>query len=279
MDTLKNVANRFEIIANALILKWKTSCYHNKVLILVEGSDDRSFYYKFFNDEISSIELSGGCKTLIEIDRLIQKNGTISNHLCIKDSDFDRLNSNLINASNFFYADAHDYEMMCFKNENVRKDLISNLAIPYEESLFDNIFSELSYISFFKWMNYSNHLNLNFRKYNVSNKTTADLKDFDSIYNIICEDAKNPALLCIGDLDNFITNHRVYDKFELTNGHDFLKRLCCNLKFKDVPSNVCAEDKIKLLMRSCFTLKEFEKTDLYLKISEWCNMNVQILNK
>ena len=50
---------------------------------------------------------------------------------------------------NFFYADAHDYEMMCLNNENACVELFENLGIKYEESLLEKVFRELNYLSFF----------------------------------------------------------------------------------------------------------------------------------
>lgn len=45
---------------------------------------------------------------------------------------------------NIFYADAHDYEMMCLKNESTRQEIFENLAITYNEDLWKQIFQELN---------------------------------------------------------------------------------------------------------------------------------------
>ena len=60
MQNLQSVNNPI-ITANQYLLEWKTPSKAHKTLILVEGKDDREFYYKFFQDSNSEIKTSGGC--------------------------------------------------------------------------------------------------------------------------------------------------------------------------------------------------------------------------
>lgn len=144
MQNLQSVNNPI-ITANQYLLEWKTPSKAHKTLILVEGKDDREFYYKFFQDSNSEIKTSGGCGAFRKVYNCLQ--GKIKN-IAIKDSDFARLCHIFPTEDNIFYADAHDYEMMCLKNESTRQEIFENLAITYNEDLWKQIFQELNILSF-----------------------------------------------------------------------------------------------------------------------------------
>ena len=55
MQNLQSVNNPI-ITANQYLLEWKTPSKAHKTLILVEGKDDREFYYKFFQDSNSELK-------------------------------------------------------------------------------------------------------------------------------------------------------------------------------------------------------------------------------
>lgn len=124
---------------------------------MVEGKDDRIFYYKFFNKDFSEIKDCKGCKKVIEVYRILQSKAKFLN-ITIKDSDFDRINGKPKSGVNFFYSDCHDYEMMCLRNKGTLEKLFANLAIDYDEAIINSVFEDLRYLSFFKWYNYTNPL-------------------------------------------------------------------------------------------------------------------------
>ena len=127
MQNLQSVNNPI-ITANQYLLEWKTPSKAHKTLILVEGKDDREFYYKFFQDSNSEIKTSGGCGAFRKVYNCLQ--GKIKN-IAIKDSDFARLCHIFPTEDNIFYADAHDYEMMCLKNESTRQAVsYTHLTLP-----------------------------------------------------------------------------------------------------------------------------------------------------
>ncbi|CDD48665.1 conserved domain protein [Bacteroides sp. CAG:875] len=118
-------------LINEIRLQWNTAAFHQKVLIMVEGKDDKTFYFKFFNPSQSELKTCKGCRKLKDVYTSIRNSLTIE-CIAIKDSDFDRLNHIRPIDENFFYTDCHDYEMMCLADEQVKKELFDNLAITYE---------------------------------------------------------------------------------------------------------------------------------------------------
>lgn len=263
-------------VADSFILEWKTPRYKEKVLILVEGEGDCIFYYKFFNSKKAEIRYSQGCSKIKEIHTYLLESRTIK-HITIKDSDFERLNNTLSTDEGFFYADAHDYEMMCIKNKLTRQEIMENLGIEYSEELYAEIFNELQSISYFKWYNYSQHLNYNFRALNVASLTTEQLNDFDYIHRDLQK--KSPGVkqyISEDELKMFKTCHPCCDLYELTCGHDFIKRLCFYLQ-KNY-SKQENEDKLKHIMHPCFRMDAFMQTELYHSIQTWSsNQCLEIL--
>lgn len=258
-----------EIIANEFILQWKSPSYADKILVIVEGKDDRIFYYKFFNNDITEVRDCNGCKKVVDVYNFLKTKAKFV-YLTIKDSDFERLNGCPSRGDNFFLADCHDYEMMCLKNCCVVKRLFDNLAIPYDGNMINEVFSDLKYISFFKWYNYTNRSNYNFRAFSVTDKSVEQLCDFDYIHQCILPMSSNCCIIDEETLKSFIENSDNSDIYELTNGHDFIKRLCYHIKNKyhDIYSNL-NEEKIRNILHPCYTREDFSKTDLFKDIQLW----------
>lgn len=268
-----------ESVANDIIMQWKSPGVANKVLVLVEGKDDRTFYFKFFNQSTAEIKYCNGCRKVTLIHQHLQRNAKFKN-IAIKDSDFERLNGNPPSSHNLFYADGHDYEMMCLKNANTRKKLFDNLATPYDENLIEEIFSDLNYLSYFKWYNYTHHCNYNFKTFKVIDKSFEDLSLFSRIHAQILPFSPKCQQINEEDLELFIVSRKECDIYELTNGHDFINRLCHYLKEKQIiGSNESNEKSIKNTLHPCYDIIEFAKSDLYHNINVWESKNdVSILN-
>lgn len=134
MTSLKDASSKHQLKANQIRMEWRTSENYGKVLILVEGPEDSTFYFKFFNRENSGIRNSGGCGTLKGVYSILRASDEIT-CIAIKDSDFDRINGVPVVDENFFYADNHDYEMMCLSDRDVCKIFFENLGIDPDEGL------------------------------------------------------------------------------------------------------------------------------------------------
>lgn len=267
-------------IADELIEMWKSPAFNGKVLVLVEGGGDRTFYYKFFNKENAAIRDCKGCKKVVEVYKLLQNKAKFNN-ITIKDSDFDRLNGKPELGINFFYSDCHDYEMMCMKNVTTVKKLFANLAVEYDEDIINRVFEDLKYLSFFKWYNYTFHTNYNFRKFSVTDKTVEQLNDFDYIHNCLMVVSTNCNKIEKKTLEDFIESksQSQYDLYEMTNGHDFIKRMIHHIKKKYNTLTNINEEKLKNTLHPCYDIRDFKLTNLYKGIQQWeSNNNINITN-
>ena len=238
--------------------------------MLVEAKDDREFYYKFFQDSNSEIKTSGGCGAFRKVYNCLQ--GKIKN-IAIKDSDFARLCHIFPTEDNIFYADAHDYEMMCLKNESTRQEIFENLAITYNEDLWKQIFQELNILSYFKWYNYCEHLKYNFKTFSVEGLSSEQLKDFEYIHTQILPKSNPNRIITANDIESFQRDHSPCCEYELTNGHDFIKRFCHHLKAGNLTHRQENENSIRNRLHPCFRLEAFVQTQLYQDILDWENAN------
>ncbi len=269
-----------QTVANDIIMQWKSPGLANKVLVLVEGRNDYVFYFKFFDQNTAEIKDCNGCKGVVTVYQCLLQNANFKN-ISIKDSDFERLNGNPPPYPNLFYADGHDYEMMCLKNSNTIKKLFANLAMRYEENLIEEIFSDLNYLSYFKWYNYTHHCNYSFKKFAVTDKSFEDLSQFSSIHAQILPCSPKCQQINEEDLELFIENRKECDIYELTNGHDFIARLCHHLKLKYKQNqNDLNEKYLKKTLHPCYDQREFAQSNLYYAISAWESENkIVILNR
>lgn len=258
-------------LVDTFILQWRTPSNNAKVLVLVEGQDDYSLFYKFFDKRNATVKDCGGCKKIMEIFELLQ-NTTIVN-IGIKDSDFDRLDGKNPCRGNLFYTDTHDHEMMCWKNIDTVKQVFINLPIEYDENVIEEIFNELSLISYFKWINYRNHLNYSFKAFSVEGKPAEVLKDFNVINSNLVPKSPNAHFITEDQLNEFILANPNVDSYELVNGHDFTKRLISYLKSNYEGFDKYKEENLKILLHACFRLPQFQMTELYGRIQDWSNAN------
>ncbi len=269
MVTSLQATRNAETKVNEFIQEWRVPANINKVLVLVEGKDDRIFYFKFFRSEATAIKDCGGCGKMKDIYPLLD--ATSICHIAIKDSDFARLNSIMPIDDNFFYADAHDYEMMCLNNENACVELFENLGIKYEDSLLEKVFRELNYLSFFKWFNYTYHSNYNFAPFSVEGLTDGQLASYSFIHGKVSLVSPRCVPIRENELNEFISSHASCDKYELTNGHDFIKRLCHHIKTGYTEHNKLNEERLRNVLHPCFRLDAFVQTVLYRDINVWEN--------
>lgn len=255
-----------------------------KVLILVEGKDDEFFYFKFFDHNNANIRRVNGCQGIIELRKFVEDNSNIT-AIAIIDSDFARLNNDLSSDENIFYADGHDYEMMCFKSDCVRHDLLENYRIEYSERPFADSFDDLSLLSYIQWYNYTYHLGYEASKVSVAEKDKSQLSSFEILSAEIntktlsarkkdAPEGTDPNSITVNPiekdlLDAFIMQHPSPDKYEVTRGHSFIDRIIVHLKALNPELKQLNQSGLKFTMNPCYSSECFKATVLYTSLSVW----------
>ncbi len=274
-DMEERARNTPEETANRLKMEWDSPSFDGKTLLLVEFEADKKCYYKLFNPAKVEIRTTSGCNNMKRLFDAIQPHG-IPN-FAIQDSDFARVSGRIPAEPNYFVTDYHDHEMMCLHDGEVMKSLFINLAIAYDEVLVRTVFEDLKVLSHFKWYNYHNHLNVNFKGFKPRGKSKEELHSFDTIYNMVKPMSPHCSVtIAEADVATFVSSQTPQDVFEITNGHDFLDVLSQNIEEKHHLHGL-TRDNLQTIIYACFTFDRFARTQLYQEICFWAGEKTSFL--
>lgn len=254
---------------NTLIKQWTLPKLHDKVLLLVEGNEDRDFLYRFVDNEVCEIKCCQGCSNLESIYRNLKKRSNIMLCLAIRDADFLRING-IKPDDGIFYTDAHDHDMMCIACSDCLCDLFLGLGAEYNDGIKDSIYGDLKNLSYIKWYVWNNRLSYRFDDVNVIEMGKKDLKDLGHLIKEIQKQSPNGAGLSVEVIKEFIKDKDGCDVCEITNGHDFLQRAIFYLSNYGIRRK---EWQIRDLIHAHFRYIFFAKTNLYKSIVKWESIN------
>lgn len=279
---LREEADKVQDRYDDLFISLKNKNDYRKVLILVEGIDDL-YIYGLVLDEAKTVfdnscKENGGCTTLLQMLRKLNESPFVIKkqrvlHLAIKDADFERMNDALQDDDNLLYADCHDNEMMAIHAPHVKECLCRVLGIKEDtsEEICNQIFLELRVLSLFKWHNSKDKLGANFKKLDIMGFTEDFLSNSEKILNHV-NDRSDNSRATIEGLNAFLAaNEDVDDFYELTNGHDFVLRLCAYMK-KHYKKQI-SESEMEYYLQSQLIPAKFKGTALYSAICKWEDVN------
>lgn len=266
-DLEERSRNKVEERAHRIKMEWDTPAFDGKILLLVENKNDRRCYFKLFNPDHVEIQTTEGCNNMRHLFAAIQMTGVPN--FAIQDSDFSRVCGKEPPEDNYFITDYHDHEMMCLAEEDVMKALFVNKATAYDKVMVDEVFDDLTLLSQYKWFNYYHHSNVNFSGYKVRGRSKSDLCSFSSINAEVMPQSPNCHVsIKEADVTTFVNGQPQIDRFELTNGHDFVDLLAQRIGEKTKEANLRTED-LRIIMYANFVSAMFRRTNLYRDICNW----------
>lgn len=274
-DLEERSRNKVEERAHRIKMEWDTPAFDGKTLLLVENKNDRRCYFKLFNPDYVEIQTTEGCNNMHRLFDAIQVTGVPN--FAIQDSDFARVCGKEPAEANYFLTDYHDHEMMSLVNEEVMKALFVNKATAYDEAVVDEVFNDLALLSQYKWYNYHHHTNVNFKGYKVRGKNKADLCSFGAINGEVMPQSPN-CLVAIteADVTSFVAAQPQIDRFELTNGHDFVDLMAQRIGERIHEANLRTED-LRIIMYANYVSALFMRTNLYRVINKWAGDKASLL--
>ena len=250
--------------------------YRKVVFVLVEGDTDIRLFRKFFNEDKCKVEkITGGNPQLeISVERLLNVHKLI---IGIRDADFIHLNGIAYNKENMFLTDFHDIEMTLIHNDSafsaILFEFLSDLGKQKHNKVRKNIFKIIEQVSFLRWLNDLENLELNFEPsfYNLIELDRLAI-NFAQHFSNICSKSPNAKIKDFEIINEEIQKLKVEspDSFQVSNGHDFMTAL-----FRYIQGNKNSislkKEVIEAIFRTNFRKEDFEKTDLFEKIKKWAD--------
>ena len=257
--------------ANDIRLSLNTPSGSKIVWVLVEGEDDGKIYPKFFDASKAKVEYVNGKTSLIEaLERLTQETKQV---VGIADADFLHLNKLYPRVKNLFYTDYHDIEMTMLSFEDVRNNLLTEYELrDKQQTIWQNVLEEASYIGYIRWYNDINDNKINFR--GVGYGEIADLVDeklkLQKPLLLATLNQRSPnkeRILTDETVNTFIETNSTDDSMNLCSGHDVAAFLSLIIGSRTTPKGV------ETALRFSFNIQHFSKTKLYKQLQEWQNQN------
>lgn len=236
---------------------FNTHVNDGKVILVVEGSDDKDVYEKVVDAAAVCFYVDCNCdKHFVILNSL---NGRYCNRLlAIKDADFDRLDGIQHPYSNLFLTDSHDMEGMIV--EACLHGLQGEDAERCQCVELGEIYSELEDISYLKWFSHSCQCGINF------SDTALDL-DVEMYFNACVNSTDNTVHVTLDDMYKFKAAHLGVEEKELCNGHDIFERIYVRAHAANV-SNFAKKPFFRRLRRA-YSKEHFVNTSLYGNIKKW----------
>ena len=228
-----------------------------KVIVVVEGSDDKEVYQKVMDANTVCFYVDCNCdKHFVILDAL---NGRYDNRLlAIKDADFDRIERAANPYPNMVLTDTHDMEGMIVAE--CLSELQGEDALRCKDIKLCEVYAELEDVSYLKWFNHVNHYGINF------SDTTLNL-DINEYFNACLANTANVVNVTLADMYTFKAAHVGVSEKELCNGHDIFERIYVRAKAAKV-ANYAKKPFFRRLRRA-YPKEKFVNTALFQAIKAW----------
>jgi hypothetical protein len=267
MNSPCEALNREAIVAD-IQLALNTPIYQDKILIVVEGTDDESLYFKFFNTTNTRFKPTYGC---LHYEYILGELDSLSNKFIIlRDADFDHLNNKEYVYQNLFLTDTHDLETMMINDTVMR-----NICIEYLKEEIPNfiqtIYSHLAPLSYIKWYNNKHNIRLNFGVLKIpSIYSCVDICISDWLNKIYSYTENNTvAQIQEADIVQYQINNPCDNHLLLINGHDLCDYISIWLRKENLSCTNVNKKKIAQYLMTNYSVEDFKTTEMYRKINSW----------
>lgn len=246
-----------------------------KVILVVEGSDDKDVFGSFVSSSTVEIYADGNCDKHAVILSLL--NSAYSERLlAIKDADFDVLNGNTYPYDNLLLTDAHDLEGMILEN-GIPQDVIDAYPERLRDYDLDSIHGILECVSYLKWFNSKQSARLKFKGLKWSNfYDGTNAIELEAYFDAAKNNTNNVIKWTLDDVLNFKSSVDAPDSKQLYRGHDMFE--CLYIKAKSVVPNVnFKKSKFFRSMKGSYKLATFQTTQLCESMMRWAEKYDRII--
>ena len=279
--SLRTIAQESNLVAREVILAHKADKETiKKVLVLIEGTDDKPVYSVFLDvDKVDFKDCNGCLNVEKQHDTLKKEHGSV--FISILDSDFKRMDAMPDHDENLFYTDYHDSEMQMLCHKKVQEKTINKIT---QKPVFEDVVlmaeKELYNVSMLKWYNSRRNLRYRFEGMDLVNLYKGSELSVNIALQYITPTKKSPKMFPLQPFNKFLDQNNIRTDFEklhqLTNGHDIISRLSGILKHKYKCQ--VSETKFRDTICKSFKLENAKKSQLYKELKNWCcRKNISIL--
>ena len=249
-----------------------------KIIILVEGPDDRTFYVRYVSEPHVVFSVLKSCRFMPDILRLTKSDRILAEKVIgIKDADFDRILGKDYHLDNLFLTDAHDWEMMTQTEECERNVTIEGLGRT-EKGIFSKVINDLKNYSYLKFYNVAEICDkgkegISFQDFSISRiydgrgecvveNCLEKVKNHNNNFRLAHFPGKTV-------FENFKTAYPDPDLLQFTCGHDLIQGVVQLIIHLKGASTDVGEKETARLFRVTFTPDMFKETQLYHDIANW----------
>jgi len=287
MKSLVNCKSTEDLVGE-LLVRFNTPVNAGKVAVWVEGLNWRVYRRFFDRDKIIEHGKASGVQ-ILEGHKLFKEKRPNLHSVVIKDADFLRLEGyDMDEDPNVFYADGHDVEMMMMKQEMVREELCNVFELSEDDrGIFDDVFDDLKALSYFKWYDCRRRTCYSYKSLGKVQHDSSELRSLEWIENQVFAESKStwdnsnhdtPFVRINPDgVGDFMNDNPAADRYEMTNGHDYINRLCLHIKNRT--RYVRSEESLNDTLVASFKMDVFSQTNLHSSLRSWCDANVDIMKR
>lgn len=208
--SLRTITQESNIVAREAILAHKADKETiKKVLVLIEGIDDKSVYSVFLDvDKVDFKDCNGCLNVEKQHDTLKKEYGSV--FISILDSDFKRMDAMPDHDKNLFYTDYHDSEMQMLCHKKVQETTIKKITQKrVDEDVVLMAEMELYNLSMLKWFNLKRNLRYRFEAMDLVNLCKGSELSVNIALQYITPTKKSPKMFPLQPFNKFLdkNNH------------------------------------------------------------------------
>ena len=253
-------------------MKLSHPMYKSRVLVVVEGNDDKKVYGRMFEKNLVDVYPLGSCNNF---DLLLKTlNAKFYPRLAvIKDADFEHIIGYEYTYPNLFRTDTHDAETMMmtdefyesFKMEFLDGDdkLLMQMRSVHDEML-PLSWLKLACKDLSKQINFGSFSTYKF----YQGAAPADIGKITNVLNKIPDNVIN-GVPTDTEIKTVKKKYGAVDKMQLNNGHDLCNGFAYKYKAIKGRNNELNVDSLEKVLRTAFTMAQFVHTKLYVDMNAW----------
>lgn len=271
MSTVTSSLTPNSVVTRIEMIMGHTS-FREKVMIVVEGADDKKVYGRFFDKDHVIVYPFGGCDNFELL--LTSLNPQFGHQLAvIKDADFEHIMGYDYTFPNLFRTDVHDAEAMMMTDAFY--EVLSAEFLDGDDYLLSEmmkVHEELLPLSWLKLTCRVKNRKIDFASFSVhkyyQGNNTVDIAKCAEVLSVKPENIAE-GVPTQAEVNDVMTTYGGVSSMQLNNGHDLCYGFAYKYKALKGSRKEISIDSLMKVLRTSFTMTQFSQTQLYSNIKDW----------